>query len=150
MHHQQRKESQKTKRQDFSSGFWSCGKTDHTNRSEPMGVCMCMYTQMDVHTFIYIHMCTYMWCAVFWLVTQLGLTLFATPWMAARQAPLSMGFPRQEYWSGLPFLSPGDLPNPGIQLSSPALVGRFFLPLSHQGKLHTYIFVINTCILCVV
>ena len=38
----------------------------------------------------------------------------------ARQGPLSMGFPRQEYWSGLPYFSPGDLPNPGIELRSPA------------------------------
>ena len=42
------------------------------------------------------------------------------------QAPLSMGFPRQEYWSGQPFPSPGDLPDPGIELVSPALAGRFF------------------------
>ena len=47
--------------------------------------------------------------------------LFVTPWMAAYQAPQSMGFPRQEYWSGLPFPSPGDLPNPGIEPGSPAL-----------------------------
>ena len=40
--------------------------------------------------------------------------LFATPWTVACQAPLSMGFPRQEYWSGLPFPSPGDLPEPGL------------------------------------
>ena len=40
---------------------------------------------------------------------------FATPWTTARQAPLSMGFSRQEYWSGLPFPSPGDLPDPGIE-----------------------------------
>ena len=40
--------------------------------------------------------------------------LFATPWIVACQAPLSMGFSRQEYWSGLPFLSPGDLPNPEL------------------------------------
>ena len=45
----------------------------------------------------------------------------ATPWTVARQAPLSMGFSRQEYWSGLPFPSPGDLPNPGIEPGSPAL-----------------------------
>ena len=45
----------------------------------------------------------------------------ATPWPVARQAPLSMGFPRQEYWSGLPFPSPGDLPDPGMELRSPAL-----------------------------
>ena len=42
------------------------------------------------------------------------LCLFATPWTAAYQAPLSMGFSRQEYWSGLPFPSPGDLPHPGL------------------------------------
>ena len=41
-----------------------------------------------------------------------------TPWTVAYQAPLSMGFPRQEYWSGLPFPSPGDLPNPGIESKS--------------------------------
>ena len=45
----------------------------------------------------------------------------AIPWTAAQQAPLSMGFPRQEYWSGLLFLFPGDLPNPGIELGSLAL-----------------------------
>ena len=47
--------------------------------------------------------------------------LFATPWTVTCQAPLSMGFSSQEYWSGLPFPSPGDLPNPGIQPGSPAL-----------------------------
>ena len=55
--------------------------------------------------------------------------LFVTPWAIARQAPLSMGFSRQECWSGFPFPSPGDLPNPGIEptfLASPALAGRFF------------------------
>ena len=47
--------------------------------------------------------------------------LFATPWTVAYQAPPSMGFSRQEYWSGVPFPSPGDLPNPGIEPGSPAL-----------------------------
>ena len=54
---------------------------------------------------------------------------FATPWTVARQAPLSMGFSRQEYWSGLPCPPPGDLPDPGIKpesLASLALAGRFF------------------------
>ena len=62
--------------------------------------------------------------------------LLATPWTAAYQAPLSMGFPSQGYWSRLPFLSPGDLPDPGIQLSSlasPALAGGFFTT-EPQGK----------------
>ena len=47
--------------------------------------------------------------------------LFVTPWTVAHQAPLSMGFSRQEYWSGLPFPSPGDLPDPGIEPRSPTL-----------------------------
>ena len=54
------------------------------------------------------------------LVAKSGPTL-VTPWTAARQAPLSMGFSRQEYWSGLPSPSPGDLPNPGIEPGSLAL-----------------------------
>ena len=54
------------------------------------------------------------------LVARLCLAL-ASPWTVARQAPLSMGFSRQEYWSGLPFPSPGDLSNPGIEPRSPAL-----------------------------
>ena len=55
--------------------------------------------------------------------------LFETPWTVAYQAPLSMGFSRQEYWSGVPFPPSGDLSNPGIELASlsyPALAGRFF------------------------
>ena len=46
---------------------------------------------------------------------------FETPWTIARQAPLPTGFPRQEYWSGLPFPSTGDLPDPGIKPMCPAL-----------------------------
>ena len=56
---------------------------------------------------------------------------FAMPWNVAHPAPLSMGFPRQEYWSGLPFPSPGDLPNPGIKLTSSALAGGFFFFFNH-------------------
>ena len=52
--------------------------------------------------------------------------LFVTPWTVARQAPLSMEFPRPEYWSGLPFPSPGDLPDPETEPPSPALAGKFF------------------------
>ena len=66
------------------------------------------------------------------LVTKLCLTL-GTPWTVACQAPLSMGFSRQEYWSGLPFPSPGDLPNPGIKPKS--LVFRQILyQLSYKGS----------------
>ena len=57
------------------------------------------------------------------------IQLFATTWTVAYQAPLSMGFSRQEYWSGLPWPPPGDLPDPGVEsvsLMSPALAGSFF------------------------
>ena len=59
--------------------------------------------------------------------------LFATPWTVVYQAPPSMGFSRQEYWNGLPFPSPGDLPNPGIEPRSPALQADS-LPTELQGK----------------
>jgi len=49
-----------------------------------------------------------------------------TPWTVAHQAPLSTGFPRQEYWSGLPFLLPGDLPNPGIKPASPTSPSGYY------------------------
>ena len=52
--------------------------------------------------------------------------LFVTPWTVALQAPLSMGFLGQEYCSGLPFPSPGDIPDPGIETMYPTLAGRFF------------------------
>ena len=61
--------------------------------------------------------------------------LFATQWTVTHQAPLLMGFPRQEYWSGSPFPPPGDLPNPGIKSPSPALAGRFFAT-EPPGKAH--------------
>ena len=64
------------------------------------------------------------------LVTKLCLTL-VTSWTLVHQAPLSMEFSRQEYWSGLPFPSPEDLPDPGIQPTFPALKVDS-LPLSHQ------------------
>ena len=63
------------------------------------------------------------------------ILLSAIPWTRAHQAPLSKGFPRQEYWSGLPFPSPGDLPNPGIEPTFPALAGEFFTT-EPPGKPH--------------
>ena len=67
----------------------------------------------------------------FWICTCVlsHVRLFVSPWSVACQASLSMGFPRQECWSGLPFPSSGGLPNPGIEpvsLVSPALTRRFF------------------------
>ena len=60
-----------------------------------------------------------------------------TPWIVVHQAPLSMEFSRQEYWSGLPFPTSGDLPDPGVEsvsLESPALAGGSFIPVP-PGKL---------------
>ena len=61
---------------------------------------------------------------------------FATPWTVAHQVPPSMGFPRQGYWSGVPCPPPGELPNPGEELRSPALVGRFFTTEPLEKPLH--------------
>ena len=89
--------------------------------------CTCIQTHVN---FVFLN------CITFNMPTLCGcacafspIWLFATLWTVARQAPLSMGFSRQNYWSGLPFPSLGDLPGPGIELvflESPALVGGFF------------------------
>ena len=78
------------------------------------------------------------------LVAQLCPSLFAAPWTVAHQAPLSVGFLRQEHWSGLPFASPGDLSDPGIKCASPTLAGRFFSTeppgkLKGNRQVHKYI-----------
>ena len=66
------------------------------------------------------------WKALLKVKSLSCVQLFATPWTVAYQGPLSMGFSRQEYWSGLPFPSPGDLPNPGIELWVSCIAGRCF------------------------
>ena len=73
------------------------------------------------------------------------VSLFATLWTVARQAPQSMGFSRQEYWSGLPFLPPGDLPDPGIEPESfmfPPLVDGFFTTSAGTHRYRSF-FVLN-------
>ena len=74
--------------------------------------------------------------------------LFATPRTVAHQAPLSKGFSKQEYWSGLPHPSPGDLPDPMIEtmsLMSPALAGRFFTTSTtwKVPKIYLYLYLVN-------
>ena len=106
------------------------------------------------HLFRYLLTILYLWRNVysdFLLIFKLGylsfccwimdgtcslsyVQLFATLWPIACQAPPSMGFSRQEYWSGLPFPSPGDIPNPGIEPGSPALQADS-LPSEPPGKL---------------
>ena len=73
-----------------------------------------------------------------WFSRQVMSDSFATPWTIACQAPLSMGFSRQEYWRGLPFPSPGDLPDPGIEPESPVLAGGFFTAVPHGKPLQLY------------
>ena len=76
--------------------------------------------------------------------------LFVTPWTTAHQAPQSMGFSRQEYWSGLPFPSPGDLPDPGTEPGSPALEADA-LTSDHQGSppfLWWWTFRLSPCLIC--
>ena len=64
------------------------------------------------------------------LLSHCHIRLFGTPWTVARQAPLSTGFSRQEYWSGMPFPPPGDLPDPGIKLRDGTQVYYIF----HLGR----------------
>ena len=68
-------------------------------------------------------------------VAQSCPTLCTTPWIVTQQAPLSMGFSKQGYWSGLPVHSPGDLPDPGMEPRSPALQADS-LPSEPPGKPH--------------
>ena len=84
------------------------------NSNELTCLCMSLLVNISKRSVHFIYFC---YCS---LVIKSCLTLYNT-WTVACQAPLSMGFPRQEYWSGLPFPSPGDLPDPGIKPMSPAL-----------------------------
>ena len=92
-------------------------------------ICMCVYTHTHTHTCMCMLSCFS------------HVQLFATLWTIACQAPLSMGFSRQEDWSGLPCPPLGDLPDPGIKstsLTSPALAGGFFTTRVTWEAVHTY------------
>ena len=78
------------------------------------------------------------------LVLFSHVPLFVTPGTGARQAPLSVGFSRQEHWNGLPLPFPGDLPKPGIECTSHALTGGFFTP-STTWKFRQYLFPADSC-----
>ena len=102
--------------------MWICSflsaKGMTTNHLSSPGVCVC----------VHVHACasSSSICVCVYTCARSVIWLFVTPWTVAHQAPLSMGFSRQEYLSGLPFPPPGDLPDPGIKPVSPALVDRFF------------------------
>ena len=78
-----------------------------------------------------VYVCVCMWVHV--LIASVMSNSYVTTWTVACQAPLSMEFSRQEYWSRLPFPSPGGLPDPGTEPESPELQADS-LPLSHQGS----------------
>ena len=93
---------------------------------------MSQYLHMKTLAFKFLYVCV---CMCMYVLLRCG-QLFATSQTVARQTPLSVGFSRQEYWSGLPFPTIGDLPNPEIEtmsLASPALVGGFFT-IEPSGK----------------
>ena len=98
---------------------WRAKISERKLTSTPVGICL---------TLFYCHILD----MIFIFYPMLSCTVVsdsATPWTVAHQAPLSMGFSRQEYWSGLPCPTPGDLADPGIEPTSPAspaLAGRFF------------------------
>ena len=95
-----------------------------------MGLFICFYFSIFLTCSLNICCVCVCVCVCVHAHTQLCQTLFEIPWTIAHQAPLSMGFPRQEYWSGLPFPSPGDLPDSGIKhtsLASPARTDRFLV-----------------------
>ena len=96
-------------------------------------VCVCVCVYIYIYTYIYIYIKSCFSC----------IRLFRTLYTVEHQAPLSMEFYRQEYWSGLPFPTPRDLPDPRIKLTSlvyPGLAGRFFATLP-PGKPNIYRYV---------
>ena len=90
-------------------------------------VCVCLCVRVCIHVVVVVR-------------SPNCVSLFATPRTAAFQGSLSMGFFRQEYWSGLPFPSPGDLPDPGIEPMSPALAGGFFTTEPPGKPAYIYIY----------
>ena len=126
---------------------WEAGMNRNPDpwHHEPTSKWLCVYTESwreghrEPRTLLYsassehshrLHACTLM-------CVHTHVQLFATPWTVAHQVPLSMVFSRQEYWSGLPFPTPGSLPDPGMDQTYiswvPALAGRFFTSLP-SGK----------------
>ena len=85
-----------------------------------MGSLLVLYILCDMEQ-IYSDMYLPLYIMSEWVMSLSHVWLFVSPWTVARQAPLSVGFSRQEYWSGLPFPSPGDLPNTGIKPGSTIL-----------------------------
>ena len=101
-----------------------------------MRVCVCSVAKMCLA------LCDPMDCSL------PGYSVHGIPWTVAHQSPLSLGFPRQEHWSGLPFASPRDLPDPGIETTFSALAGRFFTT-EPPGKCIPWLASVSICVLSV-
>ena len=94
-------------------------------------VCVCLCVRVCVCVYVHAQSISCVW-------------LFVTPWIGAHQTPLSLGFSRQEYCSGLPFPTPGDLADPRIKPMSPALAGRFFTTVPPGKPLHMISYLLLT------
>ena len=96
-------------------------------------ILVCVLPKQALHMYLFIYYVCVLSCFS-------RVHLVATPWNVAHQAPLLVGFSRQEYWSGLPCPSPGDLPDSGIEPISPVAPARQAdsLALSHQGSLYLF------------
>ena len=117
---------------------------------------MCVYTHTHTHAYAYIqNVNTYVYTCI--VCTHLLLfshaivsDSFVTPWTVVHLAPLSMGFPSQEYWSGLPFPPPGDIHNPGIKPMSSALADGFFTTEPRGKCVYVYcMHMYNTVCVCI-
>ena len=98
-----------------------------------IGVCISFWIVVLFHIY------TYTRNAICEVKPLSRVQLFAAPWTVAHQAPPSMEFFRQEYWSGLPFPSPGDLPNPGIEPRSPTLQADALTSEPCKSSEHLYL-----------
>ena len=102
---------------------------------------LCVPTEVNSVTKLHMCVCVCVYVCMYVLSGFSHVRLFVTLWTVACQAPLSMGFSRQEYWSGLPCPPPEHLPNPGLEpvsLTSPALVGGFFTTSTIWEAPHLY------------
>ena len=116
---------------------WKFSGCKNSNKKIVTNIKIEIQLKIKTHSSVCIYHCKKRDCL--WILKVKSLRrvqLFATPWTVAYEAPLSMGFSRQECWSELPFPSPGDLPNPGIKPGSPALRVDA-LPSEPPGKPYT-------------
>ena len=99
--------------------------------------CVSLALYFDQPPHIHMHRCKWMLFLLFSCLVMFNC--FATPWTVAHQARLPIGFPRQEYWSELPFPSPGDLPDPELEPTSPALAGGFLTTKPPGKPIHVHL-----------